>query len=96
MNDRLSPPPEPRTITKFDAQLMDDFAIEKLQKYALLKVVDIAPRLGQWMGEWCQAELTHRREGTAPTEEHELCLPAYTFWPNQDLGYALRAITALS
>ena len=96
MNDRLSPPPEPRIIAKFDAKLVDDFALEKLQKYALLKVMGISPHLGEWLGGWCQAELTHRRENTARSEAHELCLPAYAFWPNADLGYAIRAVTALS
>lgn len=96
MNDRISsPPPEP-SIARFDATLIDDLGIEKLQKHALLKVMDISPRLGEWVGTWCQAELTHRREDTARTELHELCLPAYTNWPNVDLGHALRAVTVLS
>jgi hypothetical protein len=81
---------DPRDIT--------DAALAHLRTFALTRVCEAAPRLGEWIHHWCDREQFLRAQAERPFPTgHDLSIPNDLYsWPSGDVGAAALAAAMLT
>ena len=81
----------------FDPRRIEAEALIDLRKLCLARVIDTAPRFGEWLRRWLEAEELRRREMPDKARlSHAVAVPNdLPSWPNADVGDGLTAVAQL-
>lgn len=77
------------------ARISDD-DLAQLRALALRSTMTVAPRLAEWLHNWCDVEQAARAaDESTRTARHLVCLPEFGEYTDAELGMALQAASDL-
>lgn len=82
---------------RIDPRKIPDETLTRFRRLVVEKILDLAPRFGEWLLKWIDAEQYHRqRDPSHRHAKHLLALPLCDGWTDKEIGQTLRAVTVLS
>ena len=84
-----------KPTTEFNPTDVSDVGLAELRRLAL-SATTAAPKFGQWLHQWCDAEQYRRgTKSDTATRRHAVGLPLMAEWSDPEVGEALEAVGVL-